>query len=85
MKSNYLTVMSKMSFGITAIKLQTAQEMEEWMQINAKPIYDELFIYTQTTDKATQRQTRLQSVNYHYPLLYQAGILHRYTQYRKSA
>lgn len=84
--NTYLTVMSKQSFGIGWIKLQTAEALEEWLMTHEPELYKKYFSYENQNNIYQQRLERLiDSKTYYYQILYTAWILYQYKTKRKIA
>ena len=84
--NTYLTVMSKQSFGIGGMKLQTAEQLEQRLATNKPEIYKTYFSYEDPKNISQQRLARLtDSQDYYYQILYTAWILYRYSTERDRA
>ena len=84
--NSYLTIMSKQSFGIGGMKLQTAEQLEQRLATNEPTIYQKYFSYENPNNISQQRLTRFTDTkNYYYQILYSAGLLYRYNTERKKA
>jgi len=84
--NTYLTVMSKQSFGIGGMKLQTAEQLEQRLASNEPTLYQKYFSYENPNNISQQRLTRLTDTkNYYYQILYSAGLLYEYSTERKKA
>jgi len=65
--------MSKQSFGIGGMKLQTAEQLEQRLATNKPEIYKTYFSYEDPKNISQQRLARLtDSQDYYYQILYTA-------------
>ena len=84
--NTYLTVMSKQSFGIGGMKLNTAEQLEGRLASNEPTIYQKYFSYENENNISQQRLVRLTDTkNYYYQILYSAGLLYEYSTERRKA
>lgn len=84
--NTYLTVMSKQSFWVGGMKLETAAQFEDRLQTNNNELYQKYFAYPNQTNIWQQRLARLiDTKNYYYQVMYSAGILYQYSTERKNA
>jgi hypothetical protein len=78
--------MSKQSFGIGGMKLQTAEQLEQRLASNEPTLYQKYFSYENQNNISQQRLARLTDTkNYYYQILYSAGLLYEYSTERKKA
>jgi hypothetical protein len=78
--------MSKQSFGIGGMKLQTAEQLEQRLASNEPTLYQKYFSYENQNNISQQRLARLtDSKTYYYQILYSAGLLYQYSTERKKA
>ena len=78
--------MSKQSFGIGGMKLQTAEQLEQRLASNEPTIYQKHFSYENQNNISQQRLARLTDTkNYYYQILYSAGLLYEYSTERRKA
>lgn len=84
--NTYLTIMSKQSFGIGGMKLQTAEQLEQRLASNEPTLYQKYFAYEDQNNISQQRLARLSdSKTYYYQVLYSAGLLYEYSTARRKA
>jgi hypothetical protein len=78
--------MSKQSFGIGGMKLQTAEQLEQRLASNEPTLYQKYFSYENPNNISQQRLARLTDTkNYYYQILYSAGLLYQYSTERRKA
>jgi hypothetical protein len=71
--NTYLTVMSKQSFGIGGMKLDTAEKLEQRLAANKPDLYAQYFAYDDPNNISQQRLARLtDGKTYYYQVLYTA-------------
>lgn len=84
--NTYLTIMSKQSFWIGGMKLETAEKLEQRLSINKPEIYQKYFSYDNKNNISQQRLERLMdSKTYYYQILYTAWVLYEYISGRQQA
>jgi hypothetical protein len=65
--------MSKQSFGIGGMKLETAEQLEQRLATNKPDIYQQYFSYNNPNNISQQRLARLMDgKTYYYQILYTA-------------
>jgi len=68
------------------MKLDTAEQLEQWLASNTPDIYAQYFSYDDPKNIAQQRLARLtDSKTYYYQVLYTAGLLYEYSIARQKA
>jgi hypothetical protein len=84
--NTYLTIMSKQSFWIGGMKLETAERLEKRLYINKPELYKKYFSYDNQNNISQQRLARLMdSKTYYYQILYTAWVLYEYISGRQQA
>ncbi len=83
--NTYLTVMSKQSFGIGGMKLDTAEKLEQRLAANKPDLYAQYFAYDDPNNISQQRLARLtDGKTYYYQVLYTAWVLYEYISGRQQ-